>query len=491
MNEELPGGWTMTTLARIAKTIQYGFTASADHEGKGPRFLRITDIQGGRVNWDTVPSCEVGANDLVKYRLGAGDVVFARSGATTGKSYLIRDCPADAVFASYLIRVRASEIVDAQFLSQYFQTRSYWEYISDNVAGNAQPNCNGSKLAALPVPLPPLAEQRRIVAKVEQLLAKVEASRGHLAHVPAILRRFRQAVLAAACSGKLTEEWRSVHGTCNGADVDDLPAGWRVSDLGSLIDGFEAGRNLRAEGRPAGKGEYGVLKISAVTWGAFRPDENKALFEDDKPRAHEVVRAGDLLITRANTSDLVGAVVLVDEDYPRLMLPDKILRLKVRDGLVDRRYLLHALRTQVVRDHFAENATGTSDSMRNLAQPKLAAAPITLPPMHEQREIVRRIEQTFALLEPIEGHVAAATQSAEKLVQAILSRAFRGEIVPTEAELAVNEGREYESAAQLLARVEAHKTAGSPLRRSERDNQRSTSRRGRRSEAAPARTRRK
>jgi type I restriction enzyme S subunit len=93
--------------------------------------------------------------------------------------------------------------------------------------------------------------------------------------------------------------------------VNDLHASWAETTLGDLISGFEAGRNLKANGAPAAPGQYGVLKISAVTWGEFNPEENKALVPGDKPKPHEVVRAGDLLISRANTSELVGAVVRV------------------------------------------------------------------------------------------------------------------------------------------------------------------------------------
>jgi len=172
---------------------------------------------------------------------------------------------------------------------------------------------------------------------------------------------------------------------------DELPEGWVEATLGDVITGFEAGRNLRANGGPASPGEYGVLKISAVTWGSFKPEENKGLLPGDVPKPHERIRKGDLLITRANTSDLVGAVVLVERDHPELMLPDKILRLLPRYGGVESRYLLQALHTQAVRDHFERNATGTSDSMRNLSQPKMAAAPISVAPIPEQRRIVEAV----------------------------------------------------------------------------------------------------
>src|SRR6266496_3935130 len=129
----------------VAESIQYGHTASAVQREKGPRFLRITDIQNGIVDWDVVPSCNIAQEEIPKYRLSEGDLVFARTGATTGKSYLIRKCPA-AVFASYLIRVRASKQVDPRYLAYFFQSPDYWQQIEQGKRGIGQPNVNGKTL---------------------------------------------------------------------------------------------------------------------------------------------------------------------------------------------------------------------------------------------------------------------------------------------------------------------------------------------------------
>lgn len=208
----------------------------------------------------------------------------------------------------------------------------------------------------------------------------------------------------------------------------ELPEGWLATTLSEFLDAFEAGRNLRAEGRPAGDGEYGVLKISAVTWGAFRPEENKALLPEDKPRPHEVVRQGDLLISRANTSELVGAVVLVDQDHPRLMLPDKVLRLRLKPGTIDPHFALHALRTAAVRAHFRANATGTSDSMRNLAQPKISAAPIAVAPVSEQRRIVEKVEELLGQVVRATARLNRVNLILQRFRQAVLAAACSGEL---------------------------------------------------------------
>lgn len=119
--KELPNGWRRVAVKAMADSIQYGHTASAIQRKDGPRFLRITDIQDGRVDWNAVPSCDIPKDEVAKYKLAPGDLVFARTGATTEKSFLIGDCP-EAVFASYLIRVRVSTDVDSRYLATFFQS---------------------------------------------------------------------------------------------------------------------------------------------------------------------------------------------------------------------------------------------------------------------------------------------------------------------------------------------------------------------------------
>ena len=155
-------------LSEITDSIDYGVTASASEEPVGPKFLRITDIQNGSVDWSSVPFCKADEKKLKISRLIPGDIVFARTGATTGKSFLIRNCPEHAVFASYLIRVRPSPQVDPIFLSHFFDHPTYWRQISLKSAGAAQPGVNSSKLKELEVPLPPLDEQKRIAAILDQ-----------------------------------------------------------------------------------------------------------------------------------------------------------------------------------------------------------------------------------------------------------------------------------------------------------------------------------
>jgi type I restriction enzyme, S subunit len=168
--------WPAVSLGEVAASVDYGVTASAVSEPIGPMFLRITDLQDGAVDWDSVPWCECDSRSSAASMLKQGDLVFARTGATTGKSYLIRECPDNTVFASYLIRVRVGDKIDPRYVSPFFQTPDYWAQITKSASDVAQPGVNAPTLKSLMFPIPPLPEQWRI-AEVLDLAEALRAKR--------------------------------------------------------------------------------------------------------------------------------------------------------------------------------------------------------------------------------------------------------------------------------------------------------------------------
>jgi len=236
-------------------------------------------------------------------------------------------------------------------------------------------------------------------------------------------------------------------------DGNGLPPGWAWTPLGEVLTGIEAGRSPKAQGRPAGPGEFGVLKVSAVSWGSFKPEENKTL-HGSLPPGVPVATKDDLLISRANTVELVGAVVLVEADHPNLMLSDKTLRLRASSE-VEKPYLLRALRTTAVRAVFEDQATGTSKSMRNLSQGKIRSAPIALAPRNEQKRIVAKIEALQLRSEAAKEALDAIPPLLEKFRQSVLAAAFRGDL--TKAWRAANP--DVEPATELLKRIRAERCA--------------------------------
>jgi type I restriction enzyme S subunit len=507
---DLPTGWSWATIEDVAAAIDYGTSAKTQEDPAGVPVLRMGNISGGQLQLEDLRYLPANHDEFPKLLLNAGDVLFNRTNSPelVGKTAVYTGQPSPCSFASYLLRIKLVGY-EPELLSSYINSshgRIWVASVASQQVGQA--NVNSTKLKALRIPVPPITEQRRIVSKLESLRTRSRRAKEALDAIPALLEKFRQSVLAAAFRGDLTADWRAQHPDIEPAsklleriraerrrrweeaelekmrakgkapqhdswkarytepesvdtsDLPDLPPGWCWVSLGTLLQQIEAGHSPKALGRPADSHEAGVLKVSAVSWGEFLPEENKALPQGYPLDSSITVNAGDLLISRANTAELVGAVVLVQEAHPNLMLSDKTLRLVPFASEISKEYLLFSLRTRWVRDIFEEDATGTSDSMRNLSQEKIRSAPIALAPIAEQQEIARQLnlamERCTRLLEQQRG----AVNKSEHLEQALLAKAFRGELVPQDP----ND----EPASVLLERIRAEReaTAGSAPKRS-------------------------
>lgn len=197
-------GWEIKTLGEVSK-INYGYTEKASFDEVGPKFLRITDIQENGVDWETVPYCKCSDKDLPKYKLETGDIVFARTGATTGKSYLINN-PPNSVFASYLIRLRMNSINEfiPEFISYFFQTKTYWDKINAGISGSAQGGFNATKLGELEFHFPKSKEkQQTIVRQLDALRAETQKLEAVYQKKIADLEELKKSILQKAFAGEL------------------------------------------------------------------------------------------------------------------------------------------------------------------------------------------------------------------------------------------------------------------------------------------------
>jgi type I restriction enzyme, S subunit len=482
VESDLPEGWLLCTLGDITTHPQYGWTTSAEKNGHGLKLLRTTDISNGVVDWRSVPSCKEEPADPEKYLLESGDILVSRAGSV-GISYLVKQAPR-AVFASYLIRFRPLYPVSSDFVALFMKSPAYWSAIAEEAAGIAVPNVNASKLKRIETLLPPLPEQKRIVEKVEQLLARVNAARERLTHVPTILKQFRQAVLAAACSGRLTVDWRGSHpdaaispallpteskgrknrraGRLWGAGVvpeltederSSLPDNWtwvKVQDVGRDRDDTVQVGPMSMRSKDFAVSGVPVLNVGCVQWGRF--DESKLDFMPPaiaKSFERYRIARNDILFTRSGT---VGRCAVAGDRQHGYLMTFHLLRVRPDNRRCLPTFLQFVFQGAAhIRRQTEEAAIGSTRAGFNTNL--LAGLDVPLPPLEEQKEIVRRVEALFKLADAIEKRVAAATARAEKLTQAILAKAFRGELVPTEAELARREGRSYEPASVLLARI--------------------------------------
>jgi type I restriction enzyme, S subunit len=329
--------------------------------------------------------------------LPAGTLLLAMYGATVGKLGILT-FPATTNQA--VCAITPSDKLDRDYIFHWLL--GIRSQLVETSFGGAQPNISQTVIRDLEVPWVPVSEQRQIASRLKTQLAEVETA-----------RQAAQAQLrdAALLQHRLLQ-----------AAFDHLTCA--PTTLGSVLNDIQTGKSFQTAEVLAKSDELGVLKVSAVSWSQFRADQAKSLHGVYKPAENHRVKEGDLLISRANTRELVGAVVLVDRDYPMRLLSDKTLRLVIHESRADKNYLLYALRTKLAREHIELYATGTSDSMRNISQDVIASTPILLPPLDDQRRIVARLKQQLTEADALRTALEQQLRDLDALPQRILAQAF-------------------------------------------------------------------
>ncbi len=294
--------------------------------------------------------------------------------------------------------LRPKKDVDIRYICRHLERYDVTPFITGSTRGKL------TKTAAnnIPIALPPLEEQRRIAA----ILDKADGVR----------RKRKEAI-------RLTEELlKSTFLEMFGDPVTN-PKGWEVRELGDCVKDIESGWSPKCDTRQAEPEEWGVLKLGAVTYGHFNPDENKAMLPDDVPRQELEIKTGDLLVTRKNTYELVGASAFVQMTRPKLMLPDLIFRLRLIDG-IDPVYVWQTLSQKTMRLKLSGLAGGTAGSMPNISKARLRTLPFPVPPQLLQLKY-REIFNQFWLKKE---HQKESEEISENLFNSLLQKAFRGEL---------------------------------------------------------------
>ena len=259
---EVPKSWEWTTVGEIASSVLYGVSESAKEIGQY-KLLRITDIQNNKVNWETVPFTDYDNNKAQAYLLNDGDILFARTGATVGKSYLVEGLKDSAIYASYLIRVQTSSVILPAYIKFFFESGFYWEQISLNSVGIGQPNVNGTTLAALTIPIPPYREQLRIVEEAKKWLIVIDGLDVEIEDLQISIEHTKSKILDLAIHGKLVpqdpndepaiELLKRINPKftpCDNAHYENVPSNWvvckvkdvfRINPKTKADDGMEAG----------------------------------------------------------------------------------------------------------------------------------------------------------------------------------------------------------------------------------------------------------
>lgn len=262
---------------------------------------------------------------------------------------------------------------------------------------------NKSKFEQLEIPVPPLPEQRRIA----DILDRAEA-----------LRAKRRAALA-----QLDELVQSIFTKMFGDPVEN-PKNWKTEKIQNVVSQIEAGWSANGEHRPREENEYAVLKVSAVTQGVFLPEECKVISNDIEFKKVVTPEIGDVLFSRANTLELVGASCLIGEDYPYLLLPDKLWKIKVNEDKILPEYFKFVLSYPTMRYEISKRSTGTSGSMYNISMDKFRIIKITVPPI----EIQKKFSIIVSTIEKIRTSQNQSLLEINNLFDSLTHEAFTGKL---------------------------------------------------------------
>ena len=384
---EVPESWVWTTVNDIAKSILYGVSESAKSEGKY-KLLRITDIQNNQVDWGTVPFTDFDENKVSSYVLHDGDIVFARTGATVGKSYLIKGLSQKAIYASYLIRVQTFDLILPEYVKLFFESGYYWEQIKLSSVGIGQPNVNGTILGNLNIPIPPIAEQYRIVAEIGRWLSWIDIIENGKDDLEIIIKQTKSKILDLAIHGKLISQDPNDEPAiellkrinpdftpCDNGHYTQLPEGWEVTSMQTLC-------NLTD-----GEKQSGIELINLDVKFLRGEREAKTLISGKFIAADSLL----ILVDGENSGEVFRTPI---DGYQGSTFKQLLINGNMNEEYV---LLVFNLHRKILR----ESKVGSA--IPHLNKKLFKAIEVPIPPYHQQRRIVEAINIMFKHLDTIMG----------------------------------------------------------------------------------------
>jgi type I restriction enzyme S subunit len=398
--------WSTARMGEIAPLVRRPVETAAEETF---REIGIRSFGKGVFHKAPTTGLEIGSKRV--FAIEPGDllfnIVFAWEGAVAVASPAERGMIGSHRFLTCVVdKARA----DARYLNYWFsrgEGRDRLLWASPGGAGRNR-TLGIEKLGAIEVPLPPLDEQRRIVARIDALAAKIAEAR----RLREEAARDVDVVFSAALTqvfGKPSVAWKEV----------------TVEQVAASID---AGWSPQCEEVPAAPGEWAVLKTTAVQWCSFQAHENKRVPASLMPRRELTIKRGDVLVTRAGPLKRVGVPATVREDQPHLMISDKLIRIRPRLDIVDAHFMEYALASPLAQEHLVARKTGLADAQVNISQSILRSTPIAVPDLDEQRRIVAELDALQAKVDAVKRLQAETSAELDALLPAILDRAFKGEL---------------------------------------------------------------
>ncbi|RZS93865.1 restriction endonuclease subunit S [Aquimarina brevivitae] len=453
-------------LENLIVNTQYGYNASALKNGKN-KFLRISDITDGKVDWESVPFCDCKDEDT--YLLKTEDLLVARTGGTTGKSFMISNPPVNSVFAGYLIRMRANEQNNPEFINLFLNSYIYWSQVVSLNKGEFRPSVNATKLKNLILPDVDISIQNEAVRisnseqieSYKELYNLIELTLSEYSKSKIIIDEvhnqfqysddLKQAILQEAIQGKLTEEWRAQNPNTESASellerikaekeelikgkklkkekplpaiTEDeipfeIPESWVWCRLGEISKYIQRGKSPKY----VEHSNVPVISQKCVQWGRF--DFNKARFINentlDKYTEERFLQNGDLLWN--STGDgTVGRLIEFKNvtNYSKMVVDSHVAI--VRLLVVKPSYILYYLSTKLVQDKLIVSG---STKQTELSKTTIVNHLVPIPPLEEQKAIVEKVQALLQKCNALEQEVTQSEQHANMLMQAVLKEAF-------------------------------------------------------------------
>ena len=434
---EIPQGWEWERWGNISQSIQYGYNAPALEKGV-IRMVRISDIQENKVLWNNVPFCMIEEKDIETYLLEINDILFARTGGTVGKSFLVEDVPMKSIYAGYLIRTRYSSLLCPHYMKAFMESQLYWEQLKNGTIATAQPNCNGKTLAKMFLPIPPINEQKRIVEKLHKISPFIERfskSQNALSLMNMqIIEQLKKSVLREAIQGKLVRQIKE-EGTAqelleqirqekqkfvkegklknsaltdsiiykgddnkyyenNGKSITcideeipfDIPVSWewcRLKSISNIIGGYAFdGKEI--------KSEIGVRVIKISDFNEFGwVNKNITRYNGNLTLEQYMLQKYDIII--AMTGGTVGKSYHINNIEEVMLLNQRVAL--IRTNKIISSYLNIVIKSHYIQDVISDCKNSTND---NISMSDIANFLIPLPPESEQIRIVQKYEEAIA-----------------------------------------------------------------------------------------------
>jgi type I restriction enzyme, S subunit len=528
--ETLSPGWALARFEEIlidpkADLVDGPFGSnlkSSEYVESGVPVLKIQNIKADRfVRKHFSYVTKEKSDELSRHSFVPGDLMITKLGDPLGLCCEVpNDFPA-GVFVADLMRLRLrSDQVSKRFLLLAINSQVVQRQFKQITKGTTRPRVNLTIVRSLEIPLPPLAEQKRIVAKIEELFSELDAGEESLRRARRQLGVYRQSLLKQAFEGKLTAPWRAQHPDLlespdqlltriqaeREARYDQQLEEWKVAvenaernhenkppkpsilkPVSGNINIFESAYpeewnslNLSQTALELGQGwspkclnqaadanQWGVMKTTAIQPGRFQPEASKVLPPALSPRPWLGLHHNDILITRAGPRVRCGVVCRVEGDHPKLLLCDKAYRLAFSEKCTSSQFIEMLLCSPVAAEAIEKLKTGINDSGVNITQKSFLQIVLPLPSLPEQQEIVRVLDEQFEVIEQNEREIDAALKRSEALRQSILRKAFTGQLVPQDPT--------DEPASALLERIREEREQAEPKQAGKRVVRKGTS----------------